>query len=145
MTDIDAFLFAEKEAHEALIKTGRAELGATLAGLFESNPDLENIVWGHKYSEYNDEGMYPGITGPKANADLGDELHVWDVLDDMGAWGSTSDPAGKFDKEVRVLSTLLNKLGEENLAEIIGGDEALIIVERTEDGSIQTSCYDCCF
>lgn len=79
------------------------------------NPDIENVAWAAKSSEYNDEGMYPGVVGPHLNIGEDDDYDRW-VYD----YDSKSD-----DARTKLLAEILAVTGEDVLTEIFG-DEAKV-------------------
>lgn len=136
--EANAALRAAKEEHKAAAKE---ELGSVLSGIFESDPSIHHVVWGQKYSEYNDEGMYPGISGPVINSSLGivDEENGELVEIDLDGWwnvcaypGEDSDP--QYQEQQDLLSTTLSEIGEDVLCEIVGEDEHVVVAQRSANG-----------
>ncbi|MFI5405133.1 MAG: hypothetical protein ACHQ1D_01330 [Nitrososphaerales archaeon] len=106
---------------------------AECIGLFSANPGLTNIQWAQKASEYNDEGMYPGVFGPVANRPVSrDDGDGWDYmpawLDDYG----DPDTPSPYDRYLGELRRILAAAGDEVLSEVFG-DSAKVAAIRDED------------
>jgi hypothetical protein len=134
---LDAAIAAEREAHEQLVKAAKEALTDELGRLF-ADKSVMTVAWGQKYSEYNDEGMYPGIMGPALNQFIiaGEDTQVieWEVEDYFeGLYERYGQENPHLtDPRLRPLRELLNKIGAETLAEIIGGDQDVIVAARTD-------------
>lgn len=139
---LDEAIAASVAAHEQLVNVAKEELTDELGRLF-AHRDVLTVSWGQKYSEYNDEGMYPGIMGPALNKFIiaGEDTEVieWEV----GYHGSNDyfealysrygqENSHLSDPRLTPLRELLNKIGAEVLAEIIGGDQNVVVAARED-------------
>lgn len=97
-----------------------------------ADPKVSIVAFAQKASEYNDEGMYPGVYGPQVledNANV-DQLmdDRWENFEDLLGYGSfTAEPRAKL------LETALNSVGETVLSDLFG-DECLVFVTKGETG-----------
>ena len=112
-----------KSAREVLEKESEATIKETVESILSSNPDIDIIRWGHRSSEYDDEGMYPGIVGPivqsREEFDAEDNYPDWIYRDEY-----------KSDKRLSTLVTALNSIGEDILSDLYG-DQAVVTIERS--------------
>ena len=58
-TELINLLAEREELEKRIVELAREEFGAMVAGLFESEPELENFGWYNTSREYDDEGNYP--------------------------------------------------------------------------------------
>ncbi len=122
---------AAKAAQANLVGSAQRLLKDTLESVFE-NSEVLNIAWAQRYSEYDDEGLYPGICGPIVNAFDEDEivnLHRTDIWDKLPMYGNSVSTIG-FDREVRIMKNTLDAIGAETLCAFVGGDENMVVVTR---------------
>lgn len=122
-----------RDAEGALQRAGKTALRETLDLIF-TNPEVKDVAWGQKTSDYDDEGMYPGFMGPVVNEFSTEDGDVevddwWSKLYDGGYGRSTSINEG-FSRETRLLKTVLDKIGAETMCEIIGDDEHVVVAYR---------------
>lgn len=109
-------------------------IGASVRDIL-SKPHNYSVVWAAKSSEYNDEGMYPGISGPYLNVGVEEGVFDWDrMMDDrweilMGD-GTSNDPA------LSELNEVLSLIGEEILSDIFG-DEHLVVAYLNSQRNVQ--------
>ena len=130
MTALADARLSYQNARAELVSAGKQALGEALDNLFAGNSSVEVVVWGQKNGEYDDEGLYPGIMGPNSITSaeyerLGD-YELWEVVYDRS--GTGIPPA------LKPLSVVLEQLGSELLADIVGGDEHYVIAQRDTDG-----------
>lgn len=118
VVDIATIEAAEQSIHDAradyrkLVKEAiNAEVGKLL-----KQPGIDVVSWAQKSSEYNDEGMYPGVAGPVINSPF--------VSDDGRAWDRNYGVLYQNVKspEASALSVLLDKIDCDELAEIFGDE-----------------------
>lgn len=110
---------AEKSIKEELVK------------IF-SDVDVDAVQWSQKSSEYNDEGMYPGIHGPYFVTVTNGDEHI---NRELYGYGQTPVPP-----ELESLKRILDCIGDDILSEIFG-DENVNTVTRSGKGVIITSDY----
>lgn len=129
LADLDVAAAAATEAQRQLEVTGKAVLKQALTEVF-SNPSIETVAWAQKHSEYNDEGLYPGITGPVINV-----VDADDPTADLWDWAGYGDSSpGEFPEEQRLVKSVLDKIGEETICEIVGDDDNIVVASRQGDG-----------
>ena len=105
------------DAAQAKLKAqARTTIEALIRDAFEDS-DITNIAWAQKSSEYNDEGMYPGIVGPVVN------------VNEEGRQQWVGVVVHQTDSRLPELTEALNLIGEEILSDIFG-DEAYVIATR---------------
>lgn len=126
---LDEALEAKARADAQVQKAAKAALKEVLHDAFQ-NPRIATVAWGQKYSEYNDEGMYPGIAGPVINV-VDPEDPRADAWGWLGGWGTSTDD--DFPTEQRRIKTVLDKVGPEVLCEIVGDDEYMVYAVRSEN------------
>ena len=117
-----------EEAKQELSGEAKSVLRDEVYRILTENEDIKNVAWGHKSSEYNDQGMYPGVAGPIINSveDLNDyNSYEW-------LWSYKPEPT---DERLKDLETILNALGEEILTDIFG-DEQCVIAKVNAKGSV---------
>jgi hypothetical protein len=108
------------------IDLAKRALNDALSEVFK-NHSIKSISWAQKYTEYNDEGMYEGVSGPVVNVDLeGLERYEWQ---DKICYHPDPLPAGCA-KEVKMLQEVLRAIGPRTLCDIIGDDEYVITATR---------------
>lgn len=128
---------AKKEMEEArsfLTSNVKEAIKTECMRLFNTHLGLTDIQFAQKASEYNDEGMYPGVYGPVANqAELDAEDYFPPWLDD---YSDRNFKASVYDQSLSELSRILSAAGDEVLSEVFG-DSARIIVTRDEDKGVK--------
>lgn len=102
-------------------------LNDTLSEVFK-NHDIESISWGQKYTEYNDEGMYEGISGPVVNVTIDPDENSWEWQDKI-CYHPDPIPSGCA-QQVRMLKDVLEAIGAKTLCDIVGGDEYVVTATR---------------
>ncbi len=102
-------------------------LNDTLAEVFK-NLKIESISWGQKCTEYNDEGMYEGVSGPVVNVSLGEDESSFEWQDKI-CYHPDPAPEGTAN-EIKMLKEVLIAIGAPTLCDIIGGDEYVITATR---------------
>lgn len=107
-------------------------------------PDVRYVSFAQKGSEYNDEGMYPGVFGPAIN----EPFSVFDGEegndDRWDSWIYEYRPDVPNDPRLRDLYDILNGIGEEILSSIFG-DECAVDFYIDNKGSFKyTSEYAGC-
>lgn len=115
-------------ANHILFTSAKSEIGAELTRLF-ANPSITSIQWAQKASEYNDEGMYPGVFGPVKNQPGFDEEPWPSWIDGYGY----DTPGWAYDG-MDDLKKVLNLLGEDILSEIFGDECRIMAVRDTGKG-----------
>lgn len=138
-----------KNLEEDRQNIAKDHLQATLTEIFTEYPEINIISWGQKDSEYDDEGMYPGVNGPVFNYDFFDEVNKdnWNNLEMeiIQGYGSyrKSDTDGwekifKAPNAERKLMSALNDIGSELLVKIFDdADEYIVSAERKDDGTFK--------
>lgn len=100
-----------------------------------STPHNYSVAWAAKSSEYNDEGMYPGISGPYLNVGVVDGVFDWDrMMDDR--WEILMDNGTSNEPVLSELTEILNLIGEEILSDIFG-DEHLVVAYLNSQRNVQ--------
>lgn len=111
------------QAQAEIKSLAKQSIRDAVQAVFDNYPDVETVAWAQKHSEYNDEGMYPGLFGPVINAER----------DDDGSYGYDSfvyDYHGtKIDDRLGALHQVLEAIGTEELSDIFG-DEYSVTAER---------------
>lgn len=126
------------EANEVLRSTAKEAVKEGLDTVF-ADPSVTLVMFAQKSSEYDDEGMYPGVYGPdiregEYNIDqiLDDR---WEELDGLLGYGSLpTDPRGVQ------LKAVLEAVGDDVLSDLFG-DESVVFVTKGEKGYSITSEY----
>jgi hypothetical protein len=112
-------------ARKTLVEEARGTIEETLIPIFQHNPDIDVVTWAQKSSEYDDEGMYPGIHGPigltEEEAENEDRFPDW-------LYGYTE----KKDDRLSSLTKVLTTIGDEVLSEIYG-DQNVVTAQRAND------------
>ena len=136
MTELDDALRTFSAAQANLVSASKRALTDVLSAVF-SNPEVTDVAWGQKTSEYNDEGMYPGIMGPVINefSIVNDETGEVEETDLDDWWSKLYDgypprTTYKFPVERAKVAAILEAIGPEILCEIVGDDEHVVIAER---------------
>lgn len=102
------------------------------ARIFIANPEITSIGWGMKTSEYNDEGMYPGINGPAINVDLDDDSDK-DLM--MGYdYGYKGD---KLSPVTDTLKAILEEAGADILCEVWDDEYIVVAKPKTRDLAVE--------
>lgn len=107
-----------KEAEEVLRREAKNAINSAVLALLEAG--ATSVSWAQKSSEYNDEGMYPGVFGPVLDhpyhtlEDRWEDEKWYDVL-----YGSESD------SKAQALKDILENVGDEILSDIFG-DECVV-------------------
>lgn len=133
-TPLDRIKEARKsldEANEILKKESKNALREAISKVFDDNPNAQGIGWAQKDSEYNDEGMYPGVFGP-AFTDL-DPLQENSFRDLWHSAPWVYGDGGKTDPRLIELEEVLAALGSQVLSELFG-DENIVIARRSDKG-----------
>ena len=108
LSDLNAAKAANDASYKTLKDLTKDVIRAEIISLFETYSTMKNIVWAQKNSEYNDEGLYPGITGP-----------YFDIDDDDYDW-YYDEPIQ--DGRLANLENILNTAGENILSDIFYDD-----------------------
>lgn len=97
------------------------------------------VVFAQKSSEYNDEGMYPGVFGPQV-LELPEDVEVdlYELAHDYDGEYSTYDMlygygSKEVDPRVSKLKEVLDAIGEDILSDLFG-DECLVLVTKGHNG-----------
>jgi hypothetical protein len=130
-----------EQAKAAISTQAKSVLKGVVEKIFDENPDIQTIAWAQKASEYNDEGMYPGLFGPVANPEPDED-------GDYRGYGYSSNwlyPSynDKFvvAPQLKELDETLQAIGEDELSQIFG-DEHSVTVTNTENGPRFTTEYE---
>lgn len=143
---VSALLAARKDldsARDRVNDAAKAALHDVLTDAF-SNPEVHEISWGQKNSEYNDEGMYPGVHGPYVSGKEDEEMdwehpaYRWVLGFEYGNKNPT-EPA--FREEEQSVKAVLEAIGEEVLCDVLGYDEYVVSAYRSGDGFKLTQEY----
>lgn len=137
MTDLtlDEAVQAAEKAQADLIAAGKKALREVLTSSFE-NPEIQTIAWAQKYSEYDDEGLYPGITGPVINVVDGD-----DPMEGVWGWTYGGGDANGFPEEYGNVKNMLDAVGEETICNIVGDDNNIVVAIRDERRDVGYSLF----
>lgn len=104
--------------------------------LFAIYPDIQCIEWAQKYSEYNDEGMYPGVYGPVVDQTYDeDESFYWP---DWLGWGGK----GLSDSRLTDLHNILHSAGADVLSDLYG-DEHRVTIKRDDTNNFRSEYNGC--
>jgi hypothetical protein len=100
-----------------------------------SDPAIRYVSFAQKASEYNDEGMYPGIQGPAINEpfDVADDEYS-DGDDRWDSWVYDTDH--RVDPRAKQLAAILNGIGEQILSDIFG-DECAVDAYLDQFGNVK--------
>lgn len=112
-------------AKTTLLSEAREAVNDALKELF-ADETVQTVRWAQKSSEYNDEGMYPGVAGPVVNfagEDYGDH---WE-------WLAGYNYSGPEDNKAKNLKAVLELIGEEILSDVFG-EENIVTVSRVDGG-----------
>jgi hypothetical protein len=116
------------DAQRELESSAKSVINEAVKELLDS-PDISNVVWAQKSSEYNDEGMYPGVAGPHLNVEgVDDDFDPYDLED---RWG-LMETYGSVDQRASDLKKVFDLLGEEILSDLFG-DEHLVVATLNGD------------
>lgn len=132
MTDLSELQAAREQlttARATLQTKGKQTLLAVVDEIFNAHPDIHDISWASKSSEYDDQGMYPGIAGPVANEDE-------NYNDGYPEW--LYDYRFQQDPRLAPLKQTLDLLGEDVLSELFG-DEEQVTVRRELPSRFETN------
>lgn len=102
-------------------------LNDTLSEVFK-NHSIESISWGQKYTAYNDEGMYEGVSGPVINVEIdpnGDRMEWQDAI----CYHPDPTPPDCI-HQVKILKNVLDAIGSKTLCDIVGDDEYVVTATR---------------
>lgn len=149
-------LISELETlNQARLRLAKMALHQVLTEVFEENPDINIISWGQKNSEYNDEGMYPGIQGPVFNYNFSDKRDwddlEWDII--MGYGYRRKDHEGwsgilERPQAAKKLKEMLEGIGEDLMVAIMGNEDEYIISanrQNTTKLSYKLTSVSCSF
>ena len=123
--DIKALEEARKlvDGAEATLRDSAKGVIKTAIGQLLEQDDIGAIAWGCKSSEYNDEGMYPGVHGPIVLEKDEDE---WDEILYNHDLQGYSYPESPTDPRLLELKKALNLIGEDILCEIFGDEHVVV-------------------
>lgn len=111
--ELDSLLAQRTEITDQIKKVAKEEFGAVIAGLFESEPALENFAWLQYQHEYND-GIYPWLISTNTN-DIDEDNHYVDI------GYAPEDPLN------RRVSAEWKKFPDWLLIELFGDDQYVIV------------------
>lgn len=139
MTGLDTLKAARAAADTARVtleSEAQGVLDENFTLIFKNNPTIQSISFGVKSSEYNDEGMYPGIAGPvvSENEDGDSGLDDYESRDWLYDYNASVEP------RVQGLKATLDLIGEDILTQIYG-DEYVVTASRKVDGFRVTTDY----
>lgn len=113
-------------------KAAKRTLAEVLDDAFAQHEELDAIVWGVRVSEYDDEGMEPGVHGPRlfsTDEDI-DREDLWDFVFSRGPLDSS-----KFGDSSQIIAETLDAIGAEILTDIVGGmSQYWVFVTRNQFG-----------
>lgn len=119
---------------KARLSLAKDILNRALTEVF-TNPEIKFVGWGEKFSEYDDEGMYPGISGPFFNVDYHSvkrEDESWNTIHEC-LFGSGEET---FLSEYSNLKKILEGIDTPLLCQIVGDDDYVVVAKRTNKGFI---------
>jgi hypothetical protein len=99
---------------------------------------VKAVLFAQKGSEYNDEGMYPGVFGPRV-LDTDGEINIEELAHDYDGNTPVYDMLygyGKpepVDSRLSSLKTALDSIGEDVLSDLFG-DECIVLVTKGANG-----------
>lgn len=108
-----------KEAETVLRNEAKSAINSAVLALLESG--ASSVSWAQKGSEYNDEGMHPGVFGPVLNHPYCELEDRWD--DEI--WYDVLYGGHRVDPKLEALKSILNDVGDEILSDIFG-DECVV-------------------
>lgn len=92
MSDLKQLIADRDALNERIKKVGKEEFGALIAGLFESEPELENFGWWNAPDDAFNDGASPGLSNLTVNIEYDEDRGI-DVHNVYGGY-SYSDPLG---------------------------------------------------
>lgn len=114
-------------AKKILEEQSKSSIKEELERLFHEDPTINAIQWSQKDSEYDDEGMYPGVFGPYFVMDSDDEDANGYGRFPRELYGYDSSP---IPPELQKLQEILSCLGSEILSSLFG------------DANVSTATFD---
>lgn len=145
MSALTALEQARSQITEAQKVLSNKAKDAVREGLDEvfADPSVKVVIFAQKSSEYNDEGMYPGVFGPEVRTE---DVNVDQLIDDRwdefydllyGYGNSAADPRAPK------LKAALEAVGQEVLSDLFG-NECLVFVTKGDKGYDFQSEYAGC-
>ena len=121
-------------ALSALRRGGQEVLNNTVKELLQKD-GVSVVIWAARSSEYNDEGMYPGIIGPFINPEGFDPEEGIDPFLEEQAYELLYGEH-PIDPRAKELEAVLNALGDEIISDIYG-DQNMVFAYLLHDGRLQ--------